>query len=403
MQFHLYDDEVPLTTFQRAKNEIIKALSGKFFTTFRESRFWVPLLEHMKADRMQYEGMGEKDWGKTGMEFEIDEHGQHHAFNHADDVMDTDLIQEGVWQRVKVKTLYPILKKYEYWNNILLKELRGELSVLVQCVYKLAVPHIQRIVRAHFARKAYPKMKLQIVGLARYAAVVEIQRIGRGYFNRRETRKKLIIMFDSSAIVIQKYIRRKLAYLRAEDKREVLRVQWEHAMATKIQQLYRIRMARQRMAEKRAELLLKRKGATTEWGTLTIQRYARGYLAKKMVVQRKIELKLHDRLFRLADRYMAKGDLWAFLKAVDDDYRRYEGTIDDILEREDTMATTFVSKVLDKREAENEAAWSRYEAVVEEHELKMEQVRRRVRMGGGCPLSTAILSCNITSPQFLTS
>lgn len=205
----------------------------------------------MKADRMNFEGMGELDWGKTGMEFEVDEQGQHHAFNHADDVMDTDLVQEGVWQRVRVKTLYPILKKYEYWNNILLKELRGEvrtiqyyifreshfilnpppplpppytqLSVLVQCVYQLAAPHIQRMVRSYFARKHYPTMKLMIVGLARYAACVEIQRIGRGYFNRRETKKQLSVMFDGSAIIIQKNARRKLCYLRAQERRDVLR------------------------------------------------------------------------------------------------------------------------------------------------------------------------------------
>lgn len=85
---------------------------------------------------MNFEGMGELDWGKTGMEFEVDEQGQHHAFNHADDVMDTDLVQEGVWQRVRVKTLYPILKKYEYWNNILLKELRGEVRTIQYYIFR---------------------------------------------------------------------------------------------------------------------------------------------------------------------------------------------------------------------------------------------------------------------------
>ena len=372
VQFHMHDDTVPGTIFDKAKHEIVSALATKFFAGFKTSKFWMPLLEHMKQERLAFEGMGEMDWAKTGMEFEVDDHGQHHAFNHANEVMDTDLIQEGVWQRVKVKTLYPILKKYEYWNNILLKELRGELSVIVQTIYQLAAPHVQRLVRAHFARLRYPKMKLQIVGLARYAAVVEIQRIGRGYFNRREANQQRIVLFDANCIIIQKWARRKLAYLRAHEKREVIRVQWEHTMATKLQQLYRCRLARKRILKRREELLRKRKGATHEWGTMTIQRYARGYLAKKVIVQRRIELKLHDRLLRLADKYMTKGDLWAFLKSVDDDYRRYESTIDDILEREDTMATTFVSKVLNKREEENEAAWSRYEAVVEEHELRKE-------------------------------
>lgn len=79
------------------------------------------------------------------------------------------------------------------------------------------------MVRSYFARKHYPTMKLMIVGLARYAACVEIQRIGRGYFNRRETKKQLSVMFDGSAIIIQKNARRKLCYLRAQERRDVLR------------------------------------------------------------------------------------------------------------------------------------------------------------------------------------
>jgi len=102
VQFHMYDDTIPSTTFDRAKSEIMRGLSSHFFTKFRESKFWIPLLEHLKMDRLAVEGMGGKDWEKAGIEFTLDEHGQSHAFSGADEFMDTDLIQEGVWQRVKV-------------------------------------------------------------------------------------------------------------------------------------------------------------------------------------------------------------------------------------------------------------------------------------------------------------
>lgn len=263
--------------------------------------------------------------------------------------------------------------RYYYWNDILLRELRGELAVLVQCIYQLAVPHLQKTVRGHFARTRFPKLKLQIVGLARFAAAVQIQRVARGFISARESRRELADRFFHYATRIQCYWRRKKAYIRAHEKREVLRIKWENEMACKIQNLWRVKMARRRMEDRRQEQLKKRKGATQEWGTVTIQRIARGYIAKKIIVNRRIELKLHDRISRLADRYIAKGDLWQFLKSVDEDYRRFETTIDDILEREDTMATTFVSKVLDKRESENEKAWQAYEAVTEAHGAKKEQ------------------------------
>ena len=45
------------------------------------------------------------------------------------------------------------------------------------------------------------------------------------------------------------------------------------------------------------------------------------------------------------ERYSTDGDMWSFVKSINDDYIRYERTIKTTIEREEKMAKTFVEKV----------------------------------------------------------
>ena len=66
---------------------------------------------------------------------------------------------------------------------------------------------------------------------------------------------------------------------------------------------------------------------------------------------------VNQRLLRLAHRYLKNGDLWAFVEAVDADYRRYERDADEAKRREDVDAATFVEKVLQQRDQDHVKAW----------------------------------------------
>jgi hypothetical protein len=72
------------------------------------------------------------------------------------------------------------------------------------------------------------------------------------------------------------------------------------------------------------------------WGALTIQRIARGYIARNSTVRsRRIRQNLSAHVLKLAERYMCgtKGDLWGFLKEVDETLKRYSRDIEDTQQR----------------------------------------------------------------------
>ena len=68
------------------------------------------------------------------------------------------------------------------------------------------------------------------------------------------------------------------------------------------------------------EAALQRQIAARDWAGVMIQSHVRRCQAVNVTVNRKIELGLNERLARVAHRFLESGDLWGFLKAVDDDY-----------------------------------------------------------------------------------
>lgn len=72
------------------------------------------------------------------------------------------------------------------------------------------------------------------------------------------------------------------------------------------------------------------------WGALTIQRIARGYIARNTIVRsRRIRNNLSVHVLKLAERYICgpKGDLWGFLKEVDETLKRYSQNIEETQQR----------------------------------------------------------------------
>ena len=103
--------------------------------------------------------------------------------------------------------------------------------------------------------------------------------------------------------------------------------------------------------------------ANHAWASLTIQKYARRYIAKHSIVRsRHIRNNLSPQVLLLAERYMTKtnGDLWGFLKEIDDTMKRLSQTIEENQSREDNWANTFVDRVLKKRQDDFDASWTEF-------------------------------------------
>ena len=94
------------------------------------------------------------------------------------------------------------------------------------------------------------------------------------------------------------------------------------AMALRIQAWTRGWLDRMKVKKKWEEVLGMRAIIAHRWGAVTLQKWGRRYLARGVLAARRVELSVNGRLMRLAHRYLADGDLWAFLHAVDDDYKR---------------------------------------------------------------------------------
>merc|ERR1711969_470092 len=87
----------------------------------------------------------------------------------------------------------------------------------------------------------------------------------------------------------------------------------------------------------------------------------RGRLARKRRKAMRVELSLGERVHELADRYIAKGSLWEFLKAVNRDYEHHARELEEARILEDENAATFISEVLARREVAEQEAWERWE------------------------------------------
>ena len=62
------------------------------------------------------------------------------------------------------------------------------------------------------------------------------------------------------------------------------------------------------------------------------------------------------------ERYVVDGCLFSFVKSINDDYQRYERIIKHTIEREETMAMSFVQQVINARDNDHSSAWEKYKS-----------------------------------------
>ena len=59
----------------------------------------------------------------------------------------------------------------------------------------------------------------------------------------------------------------------------------------------------------------------------------------------------------MSEKYLQKGDLWGFLKQIDDQFKILNKQIVDSQDKENEFASTFVKQVLQKRQGDFDGAW----------------------------------------------
>jgi hypothetical protein len=281
-------------------------------------------------------------------------------------MMDVDLVNN-VWQRVNARTLLPLIAERRLELGPKLATARGELAILIQSAYQMAVIHVQRVGRRYLVRLRLNDVRQSVINFARFSAAVEIQRIARTKlaYNKAECQRK--IRNNCMAIRIQCFARRMSAWSERRRLHDTYMIKLRNSAATLIQSIlrsYACKLQLQHLREERRLLLETKEKARVEilqhHSATIIQKHCRRMLAIAKCEQKQIELGLHLRLLMYIERFVVDGCMFSFIKSINDDYIRYERTITSTIEREEKLAQTFVEKVINARDGDHSTAWQNY-------------------------------------------
>ena len=234
--------------------------------------------------------------------------------------------EEAILQAIKLRAVVHLQKTYK------MKKTRERFLILIaeyrEMLRQEAAVLIQKRVRMLLAAKVLAALAL---ARRRRLGAIQIQRVFRGLVARKV------------------YARMVDAALRRARKRATVR----------IQTIVRMRRASTLLAgmRQRAALLaaMRRKAAA-----INIQRMVRGWIAKRRKYARRVELSLGPRIRELCARFIAKGDLYGFLEAVNADFELQVAQQAEMRMLEVENARTFIREVLAWRESEVEKIWTKW-------------------------------------------
>lgn len=268
-------------------------------------------------------------------------------------MMDVDLVQKGVWQRVNARTLLPTIASRKLKLNHRLASARAELAIMIQASFELAVPHLQRVARRFLVRFRLDSIRKAVLDFARFSAAVEIQRIVRSKLASREAQRLRILRNHHMATRVQSVVRRRSAI---KERQRLYRI-YINRSATLIQSLHRCHVCKveaQLLAEEKRRQLAEQEKSRVAFveknSVIVIQKHVRRILDKSKCANKRIEMKMNLRLLMYLERFAVDGDMWSFVKSINNDFIRYERTITHTIDREEKMAKTFVEKVRSMRQ-----------------------------------------------------
>lgn len=353
----------------RITNEIATAIEKALLVALRTYLPWVQLLENMRKERIRLGGS--KLVAKLGGESEMDSAGRARDIPNADYLIDTDVLH-GSTQRIQVSVCREICAQRiaSIMEAKLVKQ--GELACVIQYGLETALPVLFRVCRRWLARLRRLRELRNLTWQARHAAAVVIQSLSR-------QRKQKLLFLEAIALVRQ--ARRGAGVL-------VIQTMWRCHAATRnfneykrkkrerlmqfavvsFQSMIRGFVCRQKLKRKRIADEFAKNESERLWGSIVIQKIARGYIARHTTIRSMhIRKTLMNQTMQMAERYLASGDLWGFMKEVSDEFYRLNTELKETREREDKWAYTFVQKVLAKRQGEFDKSWDTFSRVVTAH------------------------------------
>ena len=291
---------------------------------FRLNPYWPKLLEQLRKDRIRKSG-GKLVFHGEG-EVEIDAHGVTRAIPNSDEIVDTDIFHGSV-QRMRIQVVLPELVKKRISTNQQEAMLNGELACLIQFGYETAVPAIQRMGRRWIVRLRRYYILRELTWLSMHVAAVYLQ----SWVRKLQTTRRFAETLDEqhramkvfNLVVIQKNIRRFVQYKKYRRIADVNYREKIHRTVSVFQAIIRGFIVRRRNKKRLAVMKDLRVSEEADWAAAQIQKIARGFIVKKTILKSLTTRKVISKdLLHLAERYLDHGDLWGFLKELDDTFLR---------------------------------------------------------------------------------
>jgi hypothetical protein len=224
-------------------------------------------------------------------------------------MMDMDLVSQ-VWQRMNARTLLPMLVTRKLELSSQLSKYRGELAVMIQSTFELAVPHLQRLTRRFLVRLRLNGIRMSANYFARLSAAVEIQRLARSKTAFKEAERRRKLRDHYMAIRIQCAARCKASTKERRRLHEIHVEKVKNYAAALIQRIFRCfacKLQAELLAADKIEQLgvnfvhnEEQEKALVEFvqndSAIIIQKHCRRVLALNISATRRIELGLHLRV-----------------------------------------------------------------------------------------------------------
>ncbi|RHY03676.1 hypothetical protein DYB36_003704 [Aphanomyces astaci] len=250
---------------------------------------------------------------------------------------------------VSIHVLGPHLDLLHAQLTATIQKAKADLTGCKTFVHNYAMSRIQSIVRGRRMRAHHTASLVTTWFGGELAAAVLLQCFSRtvrarwrvAECRRRHQHRICMLATIHMQRTVRGYLGRKVAATKRVSQRMV---QESHAVVT-LQCWVRCLMAF-RLAKVRRDLRdAARARVRRQEAALNVQRVYRGHVGRVKARQAKIQRSLSDPVRNLVAEFQATGDLWAFVQAVDKDYRQFDRD----RQAEEDNATTFVTKVLRER------------------------------------------------------
>ncbi len=343
---------------QDVLSDIGAALEARLLLRLRSAPLWHSMLAELRKIRIRQQG-GKLVVREEG-DVEITSRGAIICIPFADDYIDSDILHAAM-QRVKVVVVLPQARLRLERERLVVRGLRGSRSCLPQLQYCLAVPLLQRTMRTALVRRRYLRLRRNLVWEAVHAAAATLQAWARGCAARAWYRQAQYSRRLAAALLLQRVLRGCMARGRFQQLQRAQLADDKDRAATKVQALIRGVLARRRVRERIQAGMAETKKEEEGWAAVIIQRFARGYIARRTIIRSyRIRNQLSKPLLKATERYLGSGNLWGFLSEIDSLMRRLTHELRDSEMRESVWAETFVRKVLQGRQQEFDGVWNQF-------------------------------------------